>query len=178
MNDGRTCSRCGAPAELRQEYCLECGEQLVSPRRSIHWLWPTGAAGLVAAGGAAVAIAAGSNSTSHSTIVAFTPLRPAPARSVPSERALTHWPLRNGYTIVLTVIPTTAGEPAVAARARRASRTGLPDVGVLTSRDYASLHPGYFIVFSGVYDALDEALTALPRARSRFRSAYVQQIAH
>ena len=177
MTDGRACSRCGTAAEVRQEYCLECGERLVSARRSIHWLWPTAAAGLIAAGGAAAAIAAGSDSTSHSTIVAFTPLRAAPARSQPSERELTQWPRRNGYTIVLTVVPTTAGEPAAEAQARRAVHTGLPAAGVLASADYASLHPGYFIVFSGVYDALDEALTALPRARSRFRNAYAQQIA-
>ena len=165
------------PAETRQEYCLECGHRLVPHRRSIHWLWPVAAAAVIATVGASVAVAEGSDDTPRSTIVALTPLRPVPARSEPSNRTLVRWPRRDGYTIVLTVVPTTAGPDAAEARARRAARTGLPDVGMLTSADYASLHPGYFIVFSGTYDGLDEALAALPRARSRFRGAYAQQIA-
>jgi len=176
MTDGRACTSCGTPAEAKQEYCLECGDRLAEPRRTIHWLWPTAAAALVAAAGAAVAVAAGSDDTQRSTIVALTPLRPAPVRAAPKDGALARWPRRDGYTIVLTVVPTTAGQDTAAAQARRAARTGLPDVGVLASSSYASLHPGYFIVFSGVYHALDEALAALPRARSRFRSAYAQQI--
>ena len=177
MIDDRPCSRCGAPAAPRQEYCLECGVRFVAARRSIHWLWPTAAAGIIAAGSAAVAIAAGSDRASQSTIVALTPLRPAPVQSRPGPPTLTRWPRRDGYTIVLAVVPTTAGAPAADKKARLAARDGLSDVGVLASSDYASLQPGYFFVFSGVYGTLGEALAVLPRTRSRFRSAFAQQIA-
>ena len=34
---------------------------------------------------------------------------------------------------------------------------GLPAVGVLDSSQYASLQPGYFVVFSGIYDSQAEA---------------------
>ena len=47
---------------------------------------------------------------------------------------------------------------------------------MLDSSRYSSLHPGYWIVFSGVYRTLDEALAALPRAARHARSAYAQQI--
>ena len=41
--------------------------------------------------------------------------------------------------------------------ARSASRAGLPQVGVLDSSRYSSLHPGYSVVFSGIYDSRDQA---------------------
>jgi hypothetical protein len=134
-------------------------------------------AALIAAAGAAVAVAAGSDDTAQSTIVALTPLHRPPAETAPVDRTLVRWPRQDGYTVVLTVIPTTLGRAAAETRARRAAGTRLPDVGVLTSTEYASLHPGYFVIFSGVYDTLDAAVDALPRAKRRFRSAYAQQIA-
>jgi hypothetical protein len=47
---------------------------------------------------------------------------------------------------------------------------------VLNSSRFASLHPGYFVVFHGVFDSDAEATSALPRARGVFRLAYVRQI--
>ena len=44
--------------------------------------------------------------------------------------------------------------------ARAAKRAGLKDVGVLTSSQYASLHPDYYVVFQGIYASeADEAQT-------------------
>ena len=146
-------------------------------RRPLHWAWPVGAAALVAAGGAAVAIAAGGNESHRATIVALTPLRPASNRAETRGAAkLRLWPARNGYTVVLEVIPAAAGPGPVLARARAAAKAGLPDVGVIESARYASLHPGYSVIFSGVYVTLDEALAALPRAARHARNAYAQQI--
>lgn len=133
------------------------------------------AAALVAAGGAAAAIAAGADAPGDTTIVALTPLRAtAPTAGKPATLRL--WPRRDGYTIVLAALPTTLGAKAAQARALAATRSGVPDVGVLSSSRYASLHPGYWIVFSGVYPTLDEALAGLPRAARYARSAYAQQI--
>jgi hypothetical protein len=135
------------------------------------------AAAFVAAGGAAVAVAAGGDESHPATIVALTTLRPASNRDHSGRGAqLRLWPQRNGYTVVLAVIPATAGPGPARARALAAVTAGLPDVGVIASARYASLHPGYSVVFSGVYETLDEALAALPRAARYARNAYAQQI--
>jgi hypothetical protein len=175
MSSGERCSRCGAELAVGQEYCVECGARRTSTPRPLHWLWPAAAAALVAAGGAAAAIAVGADESDRSTIVALTPLRAAaPPAGKPAK--LRPWPRRNGYTIVLAALPTTAGAKAAQARALAATRAGVPDVGVLASSRYASLHPGYWIVFSGVYRTLDEALAELPKAARHARSAYAQQV--
>jgi len=171
------CRHCGATLADGQEYCLECGHRRVRLRRPLHWLWPSAAAALVAAGGAAVAVAAGAGDRGHSTIVALTPLRAAPATARQAAPKLRRWPQRDGYTIVLSVVPRPGGALAARARALAAHDAGVADVGVLDSSRYASLHPGYWIVFSGVYRTLDEALAALPRAVRHTRNAYAQQIA-
>jgi len=176
MSLGERCSRCGAALAAGQEYCVECGTRRSSqPGRPLHWLWPAAAAALVAAGGAAGAIAAGADDAGATTIVALTPLRAvAPPPAKPAN--LRSWPRRDGYTVVLAALPTTVGAKAARARALAAASMGVPDVGVLASSRFASLHPGYWIVFSGVYRTLDEALAGLPRAARFARSAYAQEI--
>ncbi len=177
MTDATACPGCGASLSPGQEYCVECGRRQLPRRKPMHWLWPVGAAALVAAGGAAGAVAAGADDAANSTIVALTPLRPAASPAVRPSPKLRNWPARrDGYTVVLSVIPTTAGPGVARTRALAAVAAGAPDVGVLASSRYASLHPGYRLVFSGVYRTLDEALAALPRAARHARSAYAQQI--
>jgi hypothetical protein len=176
VNATAACSSCGAALSARQRYCLECGERVEAPRRRLHWLVPTGVAAIVAAGSGAVAVAAGSDDSRASAIVALSPLRPAPSVAAAGQSDLVHWPRRDGATIVLGVIPSTAAESVAVGRARRALRAGLEDVGILRSDDFVSLHPGYRVVFSGVYQELGDALTALPHARAAFRNAYVQTI--
>ena len=59
------------------------------------------------------------------------------------------------------------------AKAKQALARGSRGVGVLDSAKFASLHPGYYVVFAGVYDSLDEAQTAatrLVRAGTRTRT--------
>lgn len=176
MTGEGTCARCGAPLAPRQEYCLECGLRRVVERRPVHWAWPTLAAALVATGGAAAAIATAADDPPPATIVALTPLRPAAPQPVPGRSQIRSWPPRNGYTVVLSVVPSSTGPDAARTRAAAAAAAGLPDVGILSSSRYSSLHPGYWIVFSGVYRTLDEALAALPRAVRHTRTAYAQQI--
>jgi hypothetical protein len=176
MTGEEVCPRCGAPLAARQEYCVECGHRHVPPRKPPHWLWPTAAAALVAAAGAVAAIAAGADDADNSTIVALTPLRSMSTPAAPSAK-LVRWPHRNGYTIVLSAVPSTAGATAARSRAFAAVAAGVPDVGVLDSSRFSSLHPGYWIVFSGVFPSLEEALVGLPKAAKHARGAYTQQIA-
>jgi hypothetical protein len=200
----RRCPRCGAAREPRQEYCAECGLRLPPRSASIatfrrrwlrrlgwypgDWIWVSIPALAVAIAGAAAAIAIGgrSNSGAEKTIVArapravlaktpHVPKKPATAAGLPAPAA---WPSgRNGWTIAVESYAVAGGTAAPYATAARAAKSGLPDVGVLDSSRYASLHPGYYIVFSGIYSSADEAQAALPSVRaSGFGSAYTRKI--
>jgi hypothetical protein len=102
-----------------------------------------------------------------------------PAGPPPPPNGRTPWPARrNGWTIVLISYPTQGGRPAALATATRAARAGLSEVGVLESRRFSSLHPGYYVVFSGVYGSKSAADAAVRTARaSGFSGAYTRQIA-
>jgi hypothetical protein len=77
----------------------------------------------------------------------------------------------------LISIPTSAGRSVAIARARSASRAGLPQVGVLESSRYSSLHPGYYVVFSGIYSSRSQAEQAREAASGRgFPLAYSREI--
>jgi hypothetical protein len=90
------------------------------------------------------------------------------------------WPSgRNGWTIVLVTYPVTGGRAAPFATAERAASRGLPQVGVLVSADYASLHPGYYVVFSGLYPSAGSAEAAVRAARaSGFPASYSKRVSH
>jgi hypothetical protein len=90
---------------------------------------------------------------------------------------VTEWPPgEDGWTITLASLPQTGGRPAALVRARAARAKGLPQVGVLDSSRYASLHPGYWVVFTGVYASEAEATSALETARRYARAATVRRI--
>jgi hypothetical protein len=86
--------------------------------------------------------------------------KPKPPRPHPT---LTTWPSgTNGYTVVLESIPSSAGAALAIAQAKAAQRRGVRQVGILASSRYSSLHPGYTVVFSGVYRTTAAATAALP----------------
>jgi hypothetical protein len=91
------------------------------------------------------------------------------------QTKLLAWPSgQRGWTIVLRSETT---KQTARAEARRAIRLGLRDVGVLNSSDYSSLHPGYVVVFSGVYDSQAAGQDALDTARSSgYPSANVRPV--
>jgi hypothetical protein len=168
------------------------------------WIWVTLALFAVAAVGAAVAVAASRESEdATATLVATTspgvttrravrttpaPTRPptatqtVPATTGPSpppaprrQRTPLEWPAgQSGWTIVLR---SDTSRASAQSEARRALRDGLRDVGVLSSSDYSSLHPGYFVVFTGVYTSQADAEAALEAAASRgYDRAYVRPV--
>ena len=164
------------------------------------WIWASLALLLVAAGSATAGIVAGRDTGSPGApeaIVAMSPVvtappqppaattqpapkpstTPAPAPTPAPGTSPAEWPARNGYTVVLASIPARGtGLAEAKAKAEDARSRGLRSVGVLDSGRFASLHPGYYVVFAGVYDSLDEALTAVRKAASRFPNAYARQI--
>jgi hypothetical protein len=119
------------------------------------------------------------------------PTETAPVQSVPTEETPTsppadgagpgspvEWPAdRDGYTVVLASLPVSDGRERALSNARNAIRAGLKEVGVLDSEVYASLHPGFFVVFAGIYPSLEEAQGAVPDARGAgFANAYAREI--
>jgi hypothetical protein len=114
----------------------------------------------------------------------------APVASVPTQATTTdpvdgagpdspvEWPAdQDGFTVVLASLPVSGGRDVAMQNARSAIRGGLEEVGVLDSEAFASLHPGYYVVFAGVYPSLEEAQGAVPDARGAgFANAYAREI--
>jgi hypothetical protein len=78
--------------------------------------------------------------------------------------------------VALASLPQTGGRAVALTRARKARARGLSQVGVLDSSRYASLHPGYWIVFAGIYTSEAEATSALEAARRFSRTAAVRRV--
>jgi hypothetical protein len=108
-----------------------------------------------------------------------TPTAPPPATTMaPRPGTLTAWPAgQSGFTVILESIPVSGGRSLAIARAREASRSGLPQVGVLESARYSSLHPGYYVVFSGIYASRSAAERGRGTASAKgFLSSYTKEI--
>ena len=165
------------------------------------WVWPSLLALLVAAASAAGAIwwTRDAESAASTTVVGDTSelptvattattatgptvptrtTRPTRRRPRPTRRTLIEWPKgRSGWTLVLASYPTSGGRQAATAKAREALRAGLPKVGVLESSRYASLHPGYYVVFSGIYPTIAAAQDSVSRAASAgYGNAYARRV--
>jgi hypothetical protein len=96
-----------------------------------------------------------------------------------SQSASVSWPAReNGWTIVLVSYPKVNGRPTALQTAAKARSSGLRLVGILDSSLYASLQPGYLVVFTGIYGSKSDADAGVPTARQAgFGGAYSRQIA-
>lgn len=140
---------------------------------------------------ATVRVATGGSRTAPETTSTLTapepPARPSttaqtrtnvpPPTAAPRTPTTLAWPReRRGWTIVLVSLPQSGGRRLAETRAAEARRGGIPDVGVLNSSRFASLHPGYFVVFAGIFDSEAEATSGLSRARSAFPLAYRREI--
>jgi hypothetical protein len=170
------------------------------------WMWLSLASLAVAAAGAAVAVAVSEHRQSthrgFETVAGAVSLRePAtqvPARTTPTGKVdtsklptapepgaaapgngRTQWPAnQTGWTIVLVSYPKTFGHPQALATATTAAKKGLDQVGVVDSSRYASLQPGYYVVFAGIYGSRADADAAVGTARQAgFPGAYSRQIA-
>jgi hypothetical protein len=181
-----TCPRCSEPLASGQEYCLVCGLRLREPHRSASgrsaWGLRALATGVVALIGGAAAIALTADDTGGAAVTtavggfATTPDQQSGEAPI-GPSGVADWPTdEDGWTIALAAVPQTAGRTVAVTRARAARAKGLPQVGVLDSSRYASLHPGYWIVFSGVYSSEAEATSALEDARSASRTAVVRRV--
>jgi hypothetical protein len=100
------------------------------------------------------------------------PTRPVRPRGGP-------WPARgDAYTVVLASVAVGAGRRTAERRALELRLRGLKRVGILVSSEFRSLRPGYFVVYSGVYETRRGAQRALARARAKAgRTAYTLRVA-
>jgi hypothetical protein len=108
-----------------------------------------------------------------------TPGTPPASQSAPSStNGLTSWPANEAaYTVIIESVPASAPRSIATARARAAKRAGLPQVGVLDSSGYSSLHPGYWVVFSGIYPTSTRADRGRQAAAAAgYTAAYTRQI--
>jgi hypothetical protein len=194
----RACPRCSYPREASQEFCVECGLRLPVVAGTVpalrrrwllrlgwypgDWVWLSIGTFAVAVAGAAASIAFTSRSASGgvvaATVVAATPRHAKEASPAVEHNGRVEWPAgQDGWTVVLVSSPADRGRKTPRAIAGRAVRDGLPQVGIIDSSGYSSLHPGYFVVFSGIYGAAADAETALQTVRARgFGGAYPRQI--
>jgi len=168
------------------------------------WIWPSLLALLIAAIAAAGAIIWTRDAQSASsetlvgdtsplpTTVVTTPPTTAAGPTVPTEttkrgattttrrgpRKLIEWPRnRSAWTLVLASLPISSSRQAAVAKAKQGLDADLSEVGVLDSARYSSLHPGYYVVFSGVYNSLGEAQDAISEAADAgYENAYARRI--
>jgi hypothetical protein len=168
------------------------------------WIWPALLALLVAAGaGAASALwLADRSSANDQTVVATSPgasslqqtqtapepttapttattaTAPAPPPPPPPVNTPVAWPAgRSGWTVVLDSLPSVNGRAPALAEARQALHLGLKKVGVLDSAQFSSLHPGYFVVFFGVYASQAAAQSSIIDAHQKgYGGAYPRRI--
>ena len=170
------------------------------------WMWVSLGTLAVAAVGAAVAIGVSDHrhaaQRGFETVAGGVPLR-VPATRVPTGpgatvktdtsklptapepgspaagNGRTAWPANEtGWTIVLVSYPKTFGHPQALDTATKAAKKGLNQVGVVDSSSYASLQPGYYVVFAGIYASRADADAAVGTARQAgFPGAYSREIA-
>ena len=169
------------------------------------WIWPTLLALVVAivAGVVSAVWLADDSSSANDTVVrtqvgpstsvttqtAPEPTTTAPTTTTPGttaappppplpKAALVAWPAtKSGWTIVLDSIPSTNGRAGAVGEARQALGLGLKPVGVLDSSAFSTLHPGYYVVFFGIYDNEPEAQSHVIEAHRRgYREPYPRRI--
>jgi hypothetical protein len=181
------CPRCGADVASGQEFCLECGARLPGPGAvgrardaGRGWIVRALIALGVASAAAALAVATSEGREGSTEVLTATGgfASPPATNTLPAPLdSIAEWPPgEEGWTIALATLPQTEGRNPAVLRARRARSRGLTSVGILDSSQYASLHPGSWIVFAGVYASEAEATSMLQQARRFARTATVRHV--
>ena len=116
--------------------------------------------------------------TTAATTTQATPTAPGPPPPLPPSKTLVPWPAgRSGWTIVLDSLPSVNGRAPAVAEARQALHLGLKKVGVLDSAGFSSLHPGYYVVFFGIYSSQAAAQSSIIDAHQKgYGGAYPRRI--
>jgi hypothetical protein len=88
------------------------------------------------------------------------------------------WPAdrESGWTVIVAGYP--GNEPRAQQRAADVQEDGFSDSGVLLSTDFTSLCPGFYVVFSGVFDERADADARLSKlsAKPDYAGMYVREV--
>lgn len=197
---GRDCPRCATPLAAEQEWCLGCGAAVgtrIAPRPS--WKAPAAivtAIVFLVAGALTVAflelsddadraarapapapVAAVPSTASPTPTAAASPspaASPTPAASPsPDTTKVASWPAgTEAWTVVLL---STTSRSGAEKRAKELGAAGT-SVGLLDSDDFSSLRGGYWVVFSGQYETVEEARTAAAGLGAQAAGAYARLV--
>jgi len=174
--EGVHCTRCHAPMEPDQEWCLECGDARTVIRSPPDWRIPALLVGTIVLGAlVAFAIAlinltntgagrppapAAATSSRAATTTAPATTTTATATTASSAATVSSWPAGlSGWTVVLVQ---TQDQTSATAAARQLAAKGL-HVGVIDSSQHPHLSPGQWMVFSGRYPDEADAQAAAAR---------------
>jgi ferredoxin-like protein FixX len=97
---------------------------------------------------------------------------PSPATPAPTDAAPSGWPPgKSAFTVVLASMTT---EAEANDKLEKAKAAGITGAAVLHSDDFPTLNPGYWVVFDGQYDSIDQAQSqaAADRGKGEFSDAY------
>jgi hypothetical protein len=88
------------------------------------------------------------------------------------------WPAgQEGWTVQLQTLPKDSSDPAAVQAAKdQAAGGGATDVGALDSDEFASLDPGSYVVYAGVYDSRADARNALADLSGSYPDAEVVEV--
>jgi hypothetical protein len=93
--------------------------------------------------------------------------------TTPVTGSFADWPAgKTAYTVIMWSATTRSEAEAKAKTFQAAGST----VGILHSNDFSSLRSGYWVVFSGQYDALSAAQAAAAAAQATAPGAYAKQV--
>ncbi len=107
------------------------------------------------------------------TDTAVTDPVPTPTDSTPTETATSDWPTgTTGWTVFVSSV--TDGAEAVGTR-QRVEALG-EEAGLLFSSDHEGLNPGFWVVYSGVYDTRAEAVDQADSLRVDFPGANPRRV--
>jgi hypothetical protein len=103
---------------------------------------------------------------------ATTPTPATPTPATPTPAAATGWPPgKSAFTVIIASMPTKA---AAEQKLQAAKDAGITTAAILHSDDFPTLRAGYWVVFDGQYDTIDQATqqATADRGKGAFSDAY------
>jgi hypothetical protein len=103
---------------------------------------------------------------------ATTPTPATPTPATPTPAAATGWPPgKSAFTVIIASMPTKA---AAEQKLQAAKDAGITTAAILHSDDFPTLRAGYWVVFDGQYDTIDQATqqATADRGKGAFGDAY------
>lgn len=111
--------------------------------------------------------------TAPTTTAAPTTQSSPPTTTGSAPTGASDWP--TGTSAWTAVLSSVRSEPDARAAKGRIAKGGDP-AGVLLSSDFPDLRPGYWVVFSGMYDSRSTAIAQAVKLRPDFPTAYARRI--